>query len=1062
MAGSPARKEVGRVGVKVVPDTSEFGRELRTTLAKWSKETVTIKVVADLKKFDADLKKATRNRVVEVRVKLDSGAATAELDKTLRDRDVQVKVNLDATEAKASIAQVTRKARKAVNVDLDAGKAEAKIKEVTRPETKHIKVEVDKSSLSSLSGVLKGFGGAAIGALVGVTGAVGQTVSSFGALGSSAQGALSGMTKAGGAASTALGSAASAVAGLVASLAQMAGTVLVITAVVAAIGSLIVAAVAAAAAIGAVVIGAAALVAVPLIFAAIAASTIKHNKELKEDFKTLGQTISTTMGQVTKPMVEALSGSIKILNDALQKGTPLYLGLRTAFAASASALTPLTQGLLNFSKGALAGLNTALGNLNKSGFFTSIALSLGTLGLAFGSFFASLSTWAPAFQAGFTSIANAALKLAPSIANLFGSFASFAPGVINTLASAFQKLFDAFSNNSAVYGTAAQAFANALEQMAPALEAVAAAFAKMAPDILATMANAVSALATQLSDPATIAGITLLTTGLINFAAAAAGAAVSMAATVGNTIEDFAVMADTVGGTLKDTATVSTSFLLGLVTQADSAKEAASNLQRQLTLSFGTSVKNSVNAMHDMGTQWQASIEAMSETTQSGSIALNKGFQDRFLGLLNTVKFNGTAMDAEWVKTFEGLVSTTAASGDKLAVSMSGNMGKILNVLKTGGPQGIEQVKAMLQGMDDQVMASQIAAAMNIKMNETNATIKAGAVTAQATMQSMGTAFADIIKTSKTPEEMSSRLAAMNIVIGAKATEGAAAFKKLPDGMATAITAEQVVPGVTAIMTGVTTAITTGVGTAKTAFATLPKALSATVISDGTIVAGMKGQMTKVTAAIKTGATQATTAFKLLPTQMAAAAKADKTPDTIKSNMTKVTSNIKSGVTTGVASFKSLASQAAAAGQLSGFVSAVTGAMSRARGAVSSAVSAMIASLSSLNRTFAGPTVSAPKVQASASKVADSSFTADVQPMLKMSAAFVTPMASTVSANEAAVTSLAQGINNYARNMKVRDALDTTKATAQRVYNITVNAAPNVPTEESLRRQLSYADTLYE
>ncbi|GAA2691335.1 hypothetical protein [Nonomuraea recticatena] len=47
--------------------------------------------------------------------------------------------------------------------------------------------------------------------------------------------------------------------------------------------------------------------------------------------------------------------------------------------------------------------------------------------------------------------------------------------------------------------------------------------------------------------------------------------------------------------------------------------------------------------------------------------------------------------------------------------------------------------------------------------------------------------------------------------------------------------------------------------------------------------------------------------------------------------------------------------------------------------------------------------------------------------------------------------------------MRDRDAKESSGgATVQKIYNINITAAPTVPTEEQLRKQLSYADTLYE
>lgn len=111
MAG-PGGKEAGRVSIKVLPDTSEFGKKLRADMAKIEKRVkVEIPVLLDTKRTLADARRAA----LQIGKELDGIAASpkleiqgakkaaAEIAKTTRDRTINVRLNL----VKSSVAALT-------------------------------------------------------------------------------------------------------------------------------------------------------------------------------------------------------------------------------------------------------------------------------------------------------------------------------------------------------------------------------------------------------------------------------------------------------------------------------------------------------------------------------------------------------------------------------------------------------------------------------------------------------------------------------------------------------------------------------------------------------------------------------------------------------------------------------------------------------------------------------------------------------------------------------------------------------------------------------------------
>ena len=153
MAESAGGKSVGRISIRVVPDTSKFRQELRRELEKIEKEeSATVRVTAD---FDA---KGLSDKV-------DAAAKAAK-------SNVKIKADLDQTDLSKTVAEAKALAKAAgvkLNIDIEDKKAEADLAKVIaklKAEAKlakiNVKVDVDKSNLSGIKSALGGiFGGGA-------------------------------------------------------------------------------------------------------------------------------------------------------------------------------------------------------------------------------------------------------------------------------------------------------------------------------------------------------------------------------------------------------------------------------------------------------------------------------------------------------------------------------------------------------------------------------------------------------------------------------------------------------------------------------------------------------------------------------------------------------------------------------------------------------------------------------------------------------------------------------------------------------------------------------------
>mgnify|MGYP001309318566 CR=1 FL=1 len=1116
MAGSPARKEVARVGVKVVPDTSEFGRKLEAELAKYANKSLTIKVDADISEAEAKIKSLLRDRRITINVDADTAAAEEKINRAARDRNT--KINLDVSSADlALLDRLTRREKKVIDIDLDSAQVEetlrrlelpsrkqlrveldaaqaraelealtrpkeievrvesaaarAEIALLTRPETKTINVDVDRVSLSNTAGAIGGFLDNIGDALGRVGGATGVVISFLAGLGQAAMLSFRTMAlEAYQAVGGLLGIAQAAVTATTMIL-KIGAVASVIAGVVSALGVLISSAGAAVLSLGSVVVAAAGLGVIPGIFAMVANQIIGQNKALKKAFGELSDQIDQSIERAALPMIAALYAAMNLLNDSLRVGTPLFQELQKAFALSADALQPLVQGLMGLAYNVLVGVNDALSNLLQADFFGKLGTGFIIIGDAIGKFVSQLSNWAPEIGNSFLAIAEGIRKMLPPFADLMGAFSSFAPTVIDGVTDAFAKLFQAFANNRAVYETAANAFAQALSDMAGPLEQVFAAFAKMAPDVMGALAAAVASFAETISDPQVIDGLTKLTTALIDMTTAAVNAAAKIGDYVGdaaNAIEEFSL---DISGKIKQAKDVSTQDLKALVSEADSTAEKAELLKRQLTATFGQTVRETVRNMREMGKTWREELENMADAGNTAGEQLNRGFYERLLELTNTIKFEGNKVNQEWKQKLEQLIIDTQNSGDQVAQRMSQNLRKVLDAINNDGAKATETWRTFLLQMEDRTEALKLAEILGIELEHVNGRMADGVSQAQQTFSSLPQAMQTIINTAKTPEEMRAKLEAMNKVIEEGATQGGKAFSKLPKEMEKSVKSSTMLKeAMKTLMGDVKKEIDTGAAASMTAWRKFVKDLDTEVSSNTAIKTSISSLMNDITKSIGDGTNQSTTEWRKMFEQFEQLARSDKTPDVVGDNMTKVWQHVDKRTGDSVNEFKTMSMDAAKYGQLLEFQNNLKAAMNASVSSVSTSVDRIISELQRLNSVTVAPKVVTPSGGGGGKAGTQSqpqSFSGGPQLFSLMALPEPEPMelqpmvmaarALPENTSAEALVALAAGARTLSEVASSSGGLGG----ATRVYDIDIHAAPNVPTEEQLRQQLSYADALY-
>ncbi|WP_243063183.1 hypothetical protein [Humibacter sp. RRB41] len=107
MAGSPGGKSVGRVSIRVVPDSTQFGADLKKSLERIEKSTTfNVALGIDTRQAEIDLKKFQKDwngQAINFDIDASTAAASAHLTEFSRRRSVDVDVNLN----KVSLAKAT-------------------------------------------------------------------------------------------------------------------------------------------------------------------------------------------------------------------------------------------------------------------------------------------------------------------------------------------------------------------------------------------------------------------------------------------------------------------------------------------------------------------------------------------------------------------------------------------------------------------------------------------------------------------------------------------------------------------------------------------------------------------------------------------------------------------------------------------------------------------------------------------------------------------------------------------------------------------------------------------
>lgn len=149
--GKITGKTVGRVGIRAIPDLTEFRKDLKTGLDRIEQSyELVLKVSADLSKVRGEvleLRNEIAANAVDLKLDLDAAGALAHMDEVTRPRDVDVDVDADASEASARIDEATRP--RDVDVDVNTAGAEAHLDALTK-EPRQLTLRVNEDLDSSL------------------------------------------------------------------------------------------------------------------------------------------------------------------------------------------------------------------------------------------------------------------------------------------------------------------------------------------------------------------------------------------------------------------------------------------------------------------------------------------------------------------------------------------------------------------------------------------------------------------------------------------------------------------------------------------------------------------------------------------------------------------------------------------------------------------------------------------------------------------------------------------------------------------------------------------------
>ncbi|MFD8142611.1 hypothetical protein [Streptomyces sp. NPDC059708] len=458
MAG-PGGREVGRINVKVLPDTDGFRERLNAFLqAIEDRARVNVQIHADTAAFDAEIAAATRNR------------------------DTTVQIHGDASRLDQLLDRVTRRNRRGptVSPDVDAGAAEARLTALTRRRRVRIQAHLDRGFAGSVGRIFDGVRQAAsgVGEIIAATFRTAFTSASEGA--SEVAAGVSRIT--------------SGMAGMAANV----PTIAVMGTLYVALAGAISSAVAAIAVLAGAWIGLLALLAAPIAPIAIGVALIAFDEKLsatkdkaKETFEAIRETFSKALSD---------SSMLPALESALQRVGEWATGaqdkLKAFFDAGAKFVDPMVRSMQGLIDNFAGPFTQALDNLASSSFSESIVTGLSDLGTVLGDFFKDLSSYGDEFGEVFKALPKMLDPIVDGFARFAGVMAKIAPDVMVGIGEAIGKIFDAASDNPDMMASMAAAFVVMLDQ-----------FAQMAPLLIQIGAALAGFTASLLIVPAAISGV---------------------------------------------------------------------------------------------------------------------------------------------------------------------------------------------------------------------------------------------------------------------------------------------------------------------------------------------------------------------------------------------------------------------------------------------------------------------------------------------------------------------------------------------------------------------------
>jgi len=819
----------------------------------------------------------------------------------------------------------------------------------------------------------------------------------------------------------------------------------------------------------------------------------KEQDKFRRELKAVGETVKRAISDAATPMMELFTDALGRANDALRKGAPLYTQLQKAFALSAQALRPFLSGLGTLSTEILGRLNAALTSLVSSGVFASMAESLQALGLAVADVFVTLSRYGPAFANGLSALSRGLDEMAQALARLMGNFAARG-GVetVNAFSDAITRLLDVFADNASVYTLAANSLARAAELAAPGFEKVTAALAKVSPGIFFSLGAAIDRLGSAVSDPSVVSGLEAMSRGIIDLAGAAATFAVKAGAAMGNVmgnmISSFSTGWSIIRGRLKKQADITKQEFQDILSKQDSFNAKIGIGLQQLRVSMNKHMGYVMDDLDRVGGQIRNSM-GLAETETSKHVL---GMLNQMRKLVQEWKESGGQVSEEWQRQWDAISNQVGASGNELLIKYRDTFNKALqesqrfrdklknNLIEALKAEGVPVNDTIIQAIEQQLglLATSADEQTQQAINNIERNFNQLPGIVQRAMQE-----------AKTPEELRARLKDVQKVLGEESGAIAEAFAELPRSMQETLTGsttafeawtgmqvfkQKVTEGVEAAnaeflkigntLAGLNPQISTfansfiGVSAEITVFGnsaagaangvrllstasnqtlTTVKGIGSAANAANTGLLGLSGRVAAITGELSRAGNTAATAQTQISTLGTTAASATSGFATllqgIGSAMSRSQQIVVNAVRDMLDALRRLQSESGRYGTLTSFEGSLRASMARALGTVTSYVGQMLAQLSRLNTTVTtthriNRVESGPKAE-----ITPNSFRAN--------------SAQLDSWRQAAIGSVSDSAN-----LVVGET---------RVYNVTVNAAPNVPTERQIVNQLRYADTIY-